>query len=128
MSKSIKSKLLGKPTKFKSETVEVEGELLEVRQPSLRQRSEIRSKAMNMDLESKTAKFNMFEFLIWSVIYLTFDKDGAQVFDEADYEALSELPSGGWFDELSEAASKLMNVDSKEAGKSSDKLNIETSM
>lgn len=106
---------LGAKRKFKIKIIEIgEGEgddkeKFEVRQPTLRERSDLRKKCTNMNEDG--IEFNLFEFLIWAVINHTFvPGTDEHVFTEEDYEALSNIPAGGWFDELSEAASELCNV------------------
>lgn len=111
---------LGATQKFKTTTVIVEGSPFEVRQPSLKQRSALRKKCTVVT--DGGIEFNLFEFLIWAVIFHTYVPGTEElVFSEEDYEALVSMPAGGWFDELSEAASKLFNVGSEDAKKPSSK-------
>lgn len=116
----LRALTLGAKKNFQTEIVSVDGSDFEVRQPTLKERSALRKKCTSMTEDG--IEFNLFEFLIWAVINHTFvPKTDEKVFSEEDYEALGDLPAGGWFDELSEAASKLCNVGSDDAKKSSGK-------
>ena len=104
---SIRSAILsGVSAKFKTEIVEVEGNKVELRQPSQEARKEIFEKAKNADKE-----LDGFELMVWSVIFNTYEPGGEKIFEEADYKTLMGLPAGGVVDKLGEAAVKLLNVD-----------------
>lgn len=116
----MRANTLGAKRDFKKEIVTIEGIEYEVRQPTLRERSDLRKRCSS--ISGETMKFDIFEFLIWAVIGFTYvPNTDEKVFEETDYDALSDLPAGGWFDELSEVASKLTNVDSKKPSGDSGK-------
>ena len=120
----LRAVTLGKARHFEKTIVKIDGMSFEVRQPTIGQRGDIRNKMLefNPDAEGdeSSARFNMFEFLLHAVINLTFDPEsGERVFTEEDIPTLKEQPAGGWFDDLTEAASKLCNIKSDETKKNS---------
>lgn len=102
----LRSKLLGKTPYFRKEIVEYEGERYEVRQPTVKARGDLFKRAMKGD-----DKVDMMEFSLWAVILNTYDNEGNLVFEEGDYEIMTGQPTGGLLDKLSEAATKLLNVE-----------------
>lgn len=120
----LRSATLGSSNKFKKETVEINGNEFEIRQPTLKQRGELSRKAMKIstDENGKTdTQFDIFEFQIQAVLSLTYvPKTDEKVFDERDRELLEECPAGGWFDKLSKVASRLANVSEDETKKNLD--------
>lgn len=124
----IRAATLGAKKEFKTEIVAVNGSEVEVRQPTLKERSDLRKRCTNVTEDS--VEFNLFEFLIWAVIGFSYvPGTDEKVFHETDYDGLSAMPAGGWFDELSEAASRLTNVESKKSNSDSEKTpNVKVSM
>lgn len=102
----LRSKMLGKTPEFRKEVVEFEGEKYEVRQPTVKARSDLFKRAMRED-----NKVDMMDFALWAVILNTYDNEGKLVFEEGDYNVLIEQPTGGLLDKLSEVATKLLNVE-----------------
>jgi len=103
---SIRAATIGKKKQFKSVIHKIDGEEIELRQPSLKLRSKIYNRSLN-----KEGTLDLFEFTLWGTIYSTF-VPGTQdlVFSEADYDSLLETPAGSFMDELSAEVMKLMNV------------------
>ena len=117
----IRGNTLGQKKNFKTVPATVNGSEVELRQPTIKERSALRKRCMSVDEEGKP-DLDVFEFLIWAVIGYTYvPGTDEKVFSEEDYEALIELPAGGWFDELSEKAADLTNVDAKKSDKDSSK-------
>lgn len=104
----LRAKTLGAPKKRDEKIVEIDGEEFLVRQPTVAQRSEIlrRSKATTGDVE----RIDVGEMQVWSVIFCTYTPEGEQVFEEADYSALKNMPTGGFLDRLAAVAMRLMNA------------------
>ena len=101
---------LGAKRDFKSELVEYDGEKFEIRQPTIKARSELREKCTTISDDG--VQFDMFEFLVWAVIHNTYVPDTQyRVFEDTDYEALVQNPIGGFMDQFSEVAAKLVNVE-----------------
>lgn len=111
----LRSLILGANRNFKRETVEHEGEVFEVIQPTIKERAGFRESALTIgagDDGKGSAKFNMGEFALQAVIGLTVVPGTVErVFSDTDREALEALPSGGLFDKLSDAAQKLCNLE-----------------
>jgi hypothetical protein len=114
----LRALTLGANTKFKRETVIINGQAFDVRQPSLKERGEFRKKAMKIGSNDEgrgTADFDIFEFQINAVISLTLVPDtDEKVFEESDREAFEASPAGGWFDQLASVATELCNVSDSE--------------
>ena len=103
----LRSAILGAAPKFAKEEVEVNGKVFEVRQPTNKARRDLFKQAVD-----DSGKIDMLEFLIWAVIYNTYDpKSGEKVFEDTDYDVFANMPAGGMLDKLGEAASKLLNVE-----------------
>jgi len=113
----MRAATLGAGHKRKEETVEIDGQTFVVRQPTVAERSQIlkRSKANTGELEN----VDISEMQVWAVIYCTYTPEGERVFEDADYEALMNQPSGSFVDALATAALRLMNV-AEEAAKNSE--------
>ncbi len=111
---ALRALTLGASKKFKRETVIIEGQTFDIRQPSLKERGDFRKKAMKLgqDAEGKgQADFDIFEFQINAVIALTLvPGTDEKVFDDSDREAFESSPAGGWFDKLASVATELCNV------------------
>ena len=116
----LRAKTLGAKKVFKKELIKFDGETFEIRQPTLRERSEVRKKCTSVTEDG--VEFNMFEFLIWAVIGHTFvPGTDDKLFSEEDYDELSDIPAGGWFDKFAENASELCNVNTEDEKKDSSK-------
>lgn len=121
---TLRNLTLGAKKQFQTKKVAIKDEAgteheFEVRQPTLKERSDLRKRCTSVTKDGM--EFNLFEFLIWAVINHTFVPGTEEkVFSEDDYDGLIDLPAGGWFDELSEAASSLCNVGGDDAKKPSD--------
>ena len=110
---SIRSSILGKKPKFAKEIVEYKNNRYEIRQPTLRARREIMNRCTGND-----GTIDMMSALIYLCIYNTYIADtDERVFEESDYEALLEEPTGGFIDEISIIASSLMNLEASAKAK-----------
>lgn len=111
---ALRAATIGKTRIFEKKVVEIDGVKFELRQPTIGQRGEIRNKSMKINAgaeDDERVQFDMFSFLLCAVVELTYvPGTDDRVFGEADYEALREMPAGGWFDKLSTEASALCNV------------------
>jgi hypothetical protein len=104
----LRAKTVGSPKTFRSINVTVDGEEIEVRQLSVKQRINIFNKA------TKNGEVNPLEFQIWSVIYTCYVPGTPErVFDETDFDGLAEQPTGSFLDELSAAAMKMINIEER---------------
>jgi len=112
---------LGATKKFERKTVEIEGNVFEVRQPTLKERGAFRKKAMTLKTDEagdSQADFDIFEFQVQAVMGLTLVPDSDEkVFEEADRESFESSPCGGWFDKLAAVASELCNVKDRDIKK-----------
>ena len=112
----LRSFTIGSRKNFKKVEVEIEidgeVEVFEIRQPTIGQRGEIRSKSMKFNTSGKDeVDFDMFGYLICAVVELTYvPGTDERVFSEDDYETLKGMPAGGWFDKLTKEASEICNV------------------
>jgi len=101
-------------SEFKTKKVKVKGAEFEVRETSRKVRKDLLEKCTD-----ENGKVNTSDFLVWSIIYCTFDPGtGARVFDDEHYDSIMESPTSGVLAKLEEAAAELMNVD----GDISDKV------
>ena len=66
----LRSATLGSKRVFAKEVIEFAGHQFEIRQPTIKQRSELRKKCTS--ISPNGVEFNMFDFLVWSVIYNTY--------------------------------------------------------
>ena len=118
---SIRDNLRSKATngKFRTKIVEVEGERVLVKQPSVRGRRDLMNKATK-----ENGQVDLAEFLIWGLInncYVPEDAKGAdgkkdpdagkRIWEDTDYDSLMEQPAGGTLDELGSVAAELLNVE-----------------
>jgi hypothetical protein len=113
----IRKATLGRSRKLRSKVVNVDGVEIEVRQPTVRGRSEImrRAKAMGGD----TDRVDIGEMQVTAMIeccYVPGTSD--RVFGDTDRDALLDAPSGA-YDELATVAMELMNVDREDVAKNS---------
>lgn len=118
----IRALTLGSPNRFRTKTVEVNGTKIELRQPSVGVRSDLRRKVTAISQDG--IDFNLFEFLIYGAIECCF-VPGTQerVFESTDYEAFRNCAPGGWFDDLCEEVSKILNIGKEEEEKEEAKKN-----
>lgn len=117
---TLRQATLGAKKTFRSEIVEFEGSSFEIRQPTIKARAELRAKCTSTKNEG--VAFDMFEFLVWAVIHNTFvPGTDERVFDDTDYDSLVKSPTGGFVDEFSEVAAKLINVETSSKKKNSKK-------
>lgn len=132
---AIRSKTLGAEKNFASTTLEVHGEDVEVRQPTVAGKGRIIQKCKlsvddmpeqgESDEESNEQiaqvmmqKVNMSEMKTWAAIYCTYvPGTDERVFDEVDFDALMKQPAGSWADDLGTEAMQLMNAKPEEDAK-----------
>lgn len=128
----IRSKLrtitIGRPANFAKEVVEIDGEKIEVRQPSVKTRSILMKKSRDtsktkldkgeVSAEDVLATIDYGKMQVLAVIYCCFvPGTDEQIFSEEDYEALINQPAGGFVDDLSNVAMNLMNAKPEEDAK-----------
>ena len=78
------------------------------------QQSKLVANCERSALQSQVTVFHLIclSFLVWSVIHNTYVPNTDElVFDELDYDSLVDNPTGGFVDEFSEVAARLVNVD-----------------
>ena len=110
---AARSDIIGSKSKFAKKTVEYKGKQYDIRQPSLR----ARRKVMRQCSDS-TGAIDMMAAIVWMAIYNTYLAGTDElVFDEGDFDALMEEPTGGFIDEISILASEMMNVTAVTDGK-----------
>lgn len=115
---SIRAATLGRARQVKSRIIETEDTQVEVRQPSIKARSNIfrRAKVQSGDRD----RMDMGELQITAVIECCFVPGTVErVFSEADRESLENAPAGSFVDELSSAVLELLNVDAEDLAKNS---------
>lgn len=111
----LRKATLGTAVQFKSETITINDQEFEVKQPSLKERRAIQQKCIIMG-EEGIESIDISELMVWSVIRCTFvPGTDVHVFDPEDYEALINRPTGGFMDELSALALKMMNLKADDA-------------
>ena len=92
-----------------------EPELIEVREPTVKQRSAILKAA-----GAGTDKYDAAAFQVETVIACSFEPgSNTKLFDEKDRPALLALPAGSFLDDIFEVAVEFMNVDEEELEKNS---------
>ncbi len=113
----LRTALLGTAATFKSAIIkDADGNEYEVKQPSIRGRSDIRKLSTSTD-EKGEITFEPFDFMLQAAIHCTFvPGTDDRVFCPEDFAALQALPAGGIIDELGQKASEFCNV----AGKPED--------
>lgn len=112
----LRSRTLGKAREFKSQMVDIDGTQYEVRQPSVRERSAILQAGEVLSGDAK--KMDMGRMQVQGIITCTYvPGSGERVFEQADFEALMEQPSGGFVDKLGEVVLTLMNIEAEKAAK-----------
>lgn len=117
----IRAKTVAAAKKFQSERVTVDGMEVEVRQPTVAERGLILDSAGSIDPENpKRVKVDIAKLQVNAVIACCYvSGTDEKVFEEADRDSFLAQPAsrGGWFDELSTAAQRLLNVDLDDAKK-----------
>jgi hypothetical protein len=104
----LRSKTVGAKKNFRSEIVTVDGEEVEVRQLSVRDRLDVYNRS------TKNGTLDPLQFQIWAVIatvYVPGTKE--RLFEDADYDSLIDQPTGSFVDKLSEAAVNMLSVEAK---------------
>lgn len=111
---ALRAATIGAAHEFRQKVVDLgDGIQVLVRQPSVGARSDVRKRCTTISANG-TADFDIFDFLIWSVITCTYTVDTKErVYSDEDYAALRECPTGGFLDDLGAVASEMMNVDAK---------------
>lgn len=97
--------------KVKSEPVELFGQKLEMRQPTLAQINKL-GQVKEGDKTPAIVKI--------MIEHVYVPGTGEKVFDIADAESLASMPAGPWLDEVNRAMEKLSGVNVKEAEKNSE--------
>ncbi len=106
---------VGSKKDFTSKTVKFKGKEFEIRQPSIKDRKNLRKYSVD-----ENGDWDVLEALMWMVIFHTYvPGTNERVFEEQDYEELSSMPTGGFIDAFAEVAAKLLNVDAKALEKNS---------
>lgn len=108
--KDIRKLTIGQKTNLKTKSVTVcEGtdaahEVM-FQQPTRKEKKEIVNRCVTPEGE-----IDNIDLQTWAVILLARDPEtGKQIFGEGDFDALSELPSGGWFEEYADHALKMIS-------------------
>ena len=104
----VRSKIFSK-SKFRTESIEINGIQVDVRQPSLAQIREIGKWDEDEDALIK---------LLIKFCYVHGTND--PVFDETDTESLEAMPTGKWMSDFQKAFSKLSGLDVEVAEKNSE--------
>lgn len=74
----------------KKEKVEWQGFEVEVREPSAKERAQIRKNAMK--IQGENIQVDQGELEVWSVIFCAYDREsGERIFHDADHDALLNL-------------------------------------
>lgn len=111
----LRSKTVGKAKAFRTETVTVDGEQIEVRQLSVRDRLDVYNRS------SKNGVLDPLQFQIWAVIATCFVPGTKErLFEDADYDSLIDQPTGSFVDQLSEAAINMLNAEAKPTNDSAE--------
>jgi len=103
----IRQATLGSKGQFQTETVEINGVNIQVKQPSVGERDELFD-----DIRDENGNLDHVKILTWGVIRLAHDPEsGERVFDDSDYDAMMEHPTNSWVDTLGEAVLRVLNVE-----------------
>lgn len=111
----IRKATLGKPNTRASSTMDLNGVDVEIRQPTVGQRSRILTAAGG----GTTGEIKDFSKLQIAAIMSCCYVPGTQehVFEKADEKSLMDQPAGGWVDELAAEAVRLMNTEAEQDAK-----------
>ncbi len=111
----IRSKTVGGNLKAQVKLFEYEEVSVEFRQPTVGIRKEIFNRSQVDD------KLDIYNFLVWSVIYCTFVPGTKErVYEDADFDSMMSQYTGSFVDIFSEEISEIMNVSVDKAVKNSD--------
>jgi hypothetical protein len=128
---TLRNALLGKKHTFRRTTVtdKETGAVYEVRQPSIKERSDLRKEVTTITPgkgNSGGIDFDFFRFMIMAAVRFTVvPGTDERVFCDEDFDALVTAPAGDFIDELAQAAANLCNVDEDQA-EAAKKLSEET--
>lgn len=112
---ALRSKTVGAAKKFRTELVTVDGEEVEVRQLSVRDRLNVYNRS------TKNGVLDPLQFQIWAVISTCYvPGTNEKLFEDADYDGLVDQPTGGFLDQLSEAAINMLNVEANPTNDSAE--------
>ena len=110
----LRKATVGSNKVFKKSVMDFDGNSVEFRSVTVRDRDNIRNKATDKD-----GNIQMAAFQIWAIIFMTYvPESDERVFEEADFESLMSQPAGSFVDKFAEEALKLLGT-GDEAGKSS---------
>lgn len=121
----IRAATLGAAPQFKNKLVCVNGQQIEVRQPSIGDRQEIARKSVEVKAgaagQEPVYAVNGLEMRLQGIIACCYvPGTNERVFDGTDYDVLRAQPSGSFVDVLGEAVLELMNVESEPDTKNSE--------
>jgi hypothetical protein len=112
---AIRSKTVGSAKIFKKEIVTVDGEQIEVRQLSVGDRKKVLARS------SKNGEVDPLDFQIWAIISTCYVPETEEkLFEDTDYNVLSEQPTGGFVDELSKVAVSMLSMEGKPTNASNE--------
>lgn len=110
----IRSATVGSKKKYRTEIVELDGVKLEVRQLSLSDRREYIEKS----IDTQTKQADLLKLQIYAILSSCYvPGTDERVFDETDFNTISNSISGGYADILWEAIQRLSNFTVDEAKK-----------
>lgn len=110
----IRKNTLGAPTKFRSENVDLNGSIIEVRQLNLQDRALYLTSAIDPETNATDIMKMQVNAIILSCYVPGTDE---RVYDDTDYDAISQDVSGGFADKLWETIQTLGNITVDEAKK-----------
>lgn len=118
MNTDTRNALLGAKKVFKEDIFEAEGVKVLVKQPTVKDRSDIGKMSVDIDVETKEISFNQLAFQIYGIIRCALDPETKKpLFTEADFDSLVNFPTGSWVDDLGSKVSEILNVDSEDKKK-----------
>ena len=127
----LRSITVGSKREFKKELLEWEGNQFEIRQPSVRQRSEILKKARMTVGDDEGVSVDIAAMQVWSVICCVYAPDDTKpLFSDGDFESLLDMPAGSFVDKFATVAMSYINTNVEEVEKNleavqTDKSSIE---
>jgi hypothetical protein len=105
---ALRAATVGAKKQFRTKIEVINGEEFEVRQLSVKDRMDVYNKA------TKNGVLDPLQFQIWAVISTVYvPGTNEKLYDETDYEGLVTQPTGGFLDQLSEAAVAMLNPEEK---------------
>ena len=112
---ALRSLTVGKSKIFKKEIVTVDGAEIEVRQLSVGERKRV------LNRSSKNGEVDPLDFQIWAIISTCYVPGTEEkLFEDTDYNVLSEQPTGGFVDELSKKAVSMLSMEAKPTNDSNE--------